>query len=95
MVAHVAELCRVFIYFAMLSDDKATFTGQHAAAPSPDLFRLRSRSLKIKDTKERAAAPSADLFRLRSRSLKIKDTTERAAAPSPDLFRLRSRSLKI
>eukprot|EP00964_Phaeocystis_antarctica_P056828 scaffold33572_cov47-Phaeocystis_antarctica.AAC.2 len=28
---------------AMLTDDKATFTRQHAAAPSADLFRLHHR----------------------------------------------------
>eukprot|EP00964_Phaeocystis_antarctica_P079721 scaffold49703_cov76-Phaeocystis_antarctica.AAC.1 len=61
----------MFIYFAMLSDDKDTFTSSTFGSGVGNkrhprhLFRLRSRSLKIKDTTERAAAPSPDLFRLR------------------------------
>ena len=68
----------MFIYFAMLSDDKDTFTSLCSSTFGSGVGNKRH---------------PRHLFRLRSRSLKIKDTTERAAAPSPDLFRLRSRSL--
>ena len=69
MVAHVAELCRVFTSqcCAMIKIRSPAFFSSSSSPSAP--FQTPSRSPKIKDTTERAAAPSPDLFRLRSRSL--------------------------